>query len=132
MPKIISFAWTTAALLAGAKTCTRRNWDHDYARRFKKGDIVLAYDRSPRAGGKHVATIQLTEDPVYEDTFLAPENDYIAEGFKWFADHPEEALKLQRRGIELPIGKEAYNRWRERNGCEWVIRFQLLEVVGDA
>ena len=52
--KIISFAWTTEALLAGIKTCTRRDWNDDYARRFKNGEFCQAFDRNPRAGGKRV------------------------------------------------------------------------------
>lgn len=134
MPRIISFAWTTAALLAGAKTCTRRNWDHDYARRFKKGDVVLAYDRSPRAGGRHVATIQLTAVPVFEDTALAPDSDYAAEGFRWFEEHPDEYAKVLARGISLPIPFTRFIEWRTEfwNLQEWVVRFELVEVVRDA
>lgn len=50
--RIISFGWTWPALVAKSKTVTRWDWDEDYARRFHKGDIVLAYDRSPRLGGR--------------------------------------------------------------------------------
>lgn len=38
--KNISFAWTTDALLAGRKTCTCRDWERDYAERFKAGDLT--------------------------------------------------------------------------------------------
>jgi len=48
--KIISFAWTTEASLAGRKTATRRCWSEGYARRFKSGDLVQAYDRNPSGG----------------------------------------------------------------------------------
>lgn len=40
--RIISFAWTSPALLAGAKTVTRRDWDDSYARRFSAGELVAA------------------------------------------------------------------------------------------
>jgi uncharacterized protein YqfB (UPF0267 family) len=57
--KIISFAWTTPQLLAGKKTVTRRDWSDKYARQFRAGDLVQVYDKSPRAGGKRVAVIEI-------------------------------------------------------------------------
>jgi len=129
--RIISFAWTTAALLAGAKSVTRREWDHEYARRFRAGDVVLAYDRSPRAHGRHVATIQLTQAPTWEALGMMPDSDYEAEGFAWFERHPEELRKLEQRGIYLPVPFARFKKWRQENGAchEWVVRFKLLEVV---
>ena len=65
---IISFAWTTAALLAtwpdgsDAKTCTRRNWNDGYAKLFKAGTYIQGWDRSPRYGGHKVAIIMVTQD----------------------------------------------------------------------
>ena len=41
MSKIISFAWTTDALLQCKKTVTRRDWDDKYASRFKLARSVL-------------------------------------------------------------------------------------------
>ena len=68
--RIISFAWTTPALLAGAKTVTRRDWKGRHGMAFHEGDFVQAWDRSPRVGGKQVATIQLTESPYVSDIYL--------------------------------------------------------------
>jgi len=89
--KIISFAWTTPALLADPprKTVTRRNWKPEYAKRCKKGDLVAAYDKVPFHGGKHVATIQLTQDVYPEWSFWMPDEDYEVEGFAFFEEHPE-------------------------------------------
>ena len=56
---IISFAWTTAALLDGRKTVTRREWSDAHAAKFKPGDLVDAYDRSPRFKGKKVGVIRI-------------------------------------------------------------------------
>ena len=50
--KIISFAWTTPALLAGRKTVTRRDWSDRYALLFHADDFVAGYNRSPRHGGR--------------------------------------------------------------------------------
>jgi hypothetical protein len=33
----LSFAWTTPALIADRKSCTRRDWSADYAARFRDG-----------------------------------------------------------------------------------------------
>lgn len=81
--KIISFAWTTPALLAGRKTVTRRDWQLGYASGFHAGDLVAAYNRSPRHGGRQVATIRLTRAPYLESTKEAPPEDYEAEGLAY-------------------------------------------------
>ena len=86
---IVSFAWTTPALLAGRKTVTRRRWAHNYARRFYRQSVVQAYDKSQRVGGKRVALIYLTVTPYREAYSAMPDSDYEAEGFKFFEEQPE-------------------------------------------
>ena len=81
--KIISFAWTTDALLAGKKTVTRRDWDDRYARRFQAGDICAAYDKSPRFGGKKVAEIKLTTKPHKQWLHEVTDADEVLEGGLW-------------------------------------------------
>ena len=81
--KIISFGWTWPALLAEPplrKTVTRRDWNVEYALRFK-GDLIQAFDKSPRFGGKKIATIRLIRSPYNEPIDLMPDSDYEAEGF---------------------------------------------------
>lgn len=51
---IISFAMTVNAFLSGSKTVTRRFWKDKYAAKFHAGDIVDAYSKSPRNGGKKI------------------------------------------------------------------------------
>src|SRR3990167_3098984 len=87
--RIISFAETTPALLAGRKTCTRRAWKSSYARQFHFGARVLAYDKSPRAGGKPVAIIELSAWPVLSDKLRLPLplTDWEAEGFAYMEEH---------------------------------------------
>jgi len=89
--KIISFAWTTEALLAGKKSCTRRCWSYDYGERFKTGDIVQAYDKSPRFGGKQIAIIEITA-AYWEYLQDMPKSDLEAEGGLW--DTKEEFIAL--------------------------------------
>jgi len=129
--KIISFAYTTPALLAGRKTCTRRDWDAAYAARFHRGDLVRAYDRSPRFGGRHVADIVLTADPVLEPIAQMPASDYEAEGFAYLHEHAEALSRatVQRFGT---FAWEDFERWRQSGVQMWVVRFRLERVLGNA
>jgi hypothetical protein len=112
--KIISFAWTTTALLDGRKTVTRRRWTARHRRLFHEGDVVQAYDKAPFQGGKRVALIRLTCDPYQERLGAMPEADVQAEGGLWedkaafidlFGGDPDEVVT--------------------------VVRFEVVEVVGD-
>jgi hypothetical protein len=118
--KTISFAWTTAALLAGEKTVTRRDWKPQYAARFQEGDLLAAYDRQPRFGGKRVATIRLTQTPYLESTEYAPTQDYVAEGFKY----------LDERGILVDglTPPRLWRAWKLLPRELYVVRFRLVET----
>ena len=119
--RIISFHWTVEALLAGAKTVTRREWSEKYARSFKAGERVQAWDKSPRYGGKKVAVIELTQDPYQEYLDDAPASDFQAEGLQWMVDNNHD----------MPSGIPAYDFWecwQENNPLVWVVRFKLVEV----
>jgi len=116
--RIISFAHTTPALLAGRKTVTRRDWDDDYAARFRAGEVVKAYDRSPRFKGKWVATVQLVADPVLESTALMPDSDFESEGFAWME---ENGHRLWGR-----TPREHWDLWRQEPNTMWVVRFRLV------
>lgn len=126
--KIISFAWTTPALLAGAKTVTRRDWDDDYARRFTLGQEVLAYNRSPRHKGQAVARLRIVSVTKEWDRD-APDDDYEAEGFAWMEAHPESLPKADRGFYLGRVSRDAYDQWRRGSGWSWVCRFEVLEVL---
>jgi len=81
--RIISFAWTTPQLLNGLKTVTRRDWSATYASLFRAGDLVQAYDKNPRVGGKRVAIIRLTKDPYKERLGDITDAEEKAEGGMW-------------------------------------------------
>lgn len=129
---IISFAWTTCALLSGRKTCTRRDWTHDYARRFKAGALVQAYNRSPRAHGVEVATLRLTEAPVHQPLRLMSDVDYVAEGFDWMAANPASVPKtLDGAPFDHDtLGWPAFRAWQRSDDAMWVIRFELVAYHG--
>ena len=116
--KIISFAHTTPALVAGEKTVTRRDWKPSHAATFKKGEIVQAWDKSPRFGGKKIAEIKLTRAPYIESTAKAPDEDYAAEGFEYLA-----ARGALIDGI-API--TFWRLWRDDPRMMYVVRFELV------
>ena len=119
---VISFAWTTPALLAGHKTVTRRDWKESHARRFRAGDVLAAFNRQPRYGGRQVASIRLTQAPYLESTALAPEEDYEAEGLAWLAE----------RGFTVDGQTPLYlwAAWKRFKPTDlWVVRFKLLGLT---
>lgn len=123
MPRIISFAWTTPALVAGVKTCTRRAWAPQYARHIHAGDLMTAYDRNPRAHGIPVATIKITADPYLEQTRDAPPEDFEREGFRWLAEHGFTVDGL------TPDDLWAIWHSRANSSLMYVVRFELVEVT---
>jgi len=119
--KIISFAWTTPALVAGAKTVTRRDWKPRWAAGFRDGELVAAYDRQPRYRGKQVATIRLTRSPYRESTADAPAEDYLAEGFKYLT---EIGAKVDGHQPET-----LWRAWHLYPRDLFVVRFELVETT---
>ena len=130
--KIISFAWTTPALIARRKTVTRRDWNSDYARTFRNGDFVQAWNRSPRFRGEQVGVIQLTEAPYLEQSGDMPDADYEGEGFAYFDEHPD--LLPKGRGSVLTAGEsmlDSFNLWKASDEPLWVIRFKVVLLARD-
>lgn len=56
---ILSFAWTTPAILARVKTVTRRDYSDEQMAKFKHGDLADAYDKLPRARGNKIGAIRI-------------------------------------------------------------------------
>ena len=127
--KAISFAWTTPALLARAKSVTRREWPERYARQYHKGEQVLALNKSYYARGHAVAVIRLTDDPRLEPDLDAPDSDYEAEGFAYLAEHIDELPKAARGQVRMTLSRSAFDEWRRAGGFSWVIRFELTEIL---
>lgn len=117
--KFISFAWTTPALLAGHKTCTRREWSERWAQQFRADDRVSAYDRQPRFGGRQVAVIELIEHPYRQSTGEAPDSDWEAEGFAYL-----ESIGAKVDGMPPKV---LWRAWKLHPRMMWVVRFRLVE-----
>jgi len=122
--RIISFAYTWQAFLAGDKTVTRRRWKDRHASQFIRGLRVQAWDKSPRYSGKKIGVIELKlveKQPIIS----MPDSDYEAEGFG----------HMHRAGIEAPKASgfrdyswEEFNRWRRSGEVLWVVRFKDVET----
>lgn len=117
--RIISFGWTAIALLTGNKTVTRREWTESYAESFYKGEYLQAYEKSLRYVGKHIATIQLTNNPYKE--WSANCSDWHAEGFQFLTEH-----NIKSNGHSP---KEILADWQTNPRMLWVVRFQLLNIT---
>ena len=129
MSRILSFAWTTPAFVTGHKTCTRRNWKPRYADTFQAGEILQAWNKSPRcgAGAFRVGDIRLTEDVLLQRTADAPESDFQAEGFA-FLQKIGHTLALD-GGPHLTPG-DLWLSWKDApNVMRYVVRFQLLSLT---
>lgn len=123
--KTISFTWTAPALLAQAKTVTRRLWKPAHAARFDAGNFLLAYDKSPRAGGRPIALLRLTQAPYLEALAQMPDSDYEAEGFAWMALYPE---RVPRPSL---AATQEFERSRQSGGSMWVVRFTFISALLD-
>lgn len=118
---IISFGWTTPALLAGVKTVTRRDWSEKHAAHFKAGQIVDAWNTSPRnvRGNPHkIATIRITQDPYLSSNF--PSEDWDREGFEYL-----EGIGATLDG-DTPA--ELWHYWTHGRPSLYVVRFELVSL----
>lgn len=117
---IISFGWTTPALVAGHKTVTRRDWKQQHAAKFKAGMIVDAWNTSPRnvhMSPKKIATIRITRDPYIESSAdFYPDEE--AEGFWWLIENGHAETVAD-------IGES----WLSKPHPLYVVRFEVVEVL---
>lgn len=124
--RIISFGWTWPALLAeGAlqKTVTRRQWDAGYAMLFKVGELIQAYDKSPRFKGKKIATIKLLAAPYLENINKMPDSDYEGEGFAYLNAN----RYLLPKTMPYDVSRAGFEAWRKSGESFWVIRFERVK-----
>ncbi len=115
---IISFAWTTEALLAEVKKVTRRDWSKEYAAKFRSGTVHKAYNRQARFGGEKVGDVKLCLPPYPERTRDIPDDDFELEGFLYM-----EERELLIRG-RTP--REYFEALRKSDQVLFVVRFNLV------
>lgn len=114
--KIISCAWTTPAVEAHIKTCTRRGWPGHYAKQFHLGDMVQLYNKLPRCHGSLICLARLTADPILQSTAEAPETDWIAEGFQYLS-----SIGATVNGF---TPEQLWAQWHDKPELLWVVRFE--------
>lgn len=122
---IISFSWTTPALLAGQKTVTRRDWKPEHAAKFKAGQLLDAWNTTPRnvRGNPHkVAVIRLTQDPYLELSSEIPDADWYGEGFEYAMEHD---LRFERK----TTARQVWDFWKTSPHYQWVVRFEVVEYL---
>jgi hypothetical protein len=118
--KSISYAWTTGAVKARKKICTRRKWSADYAARFHAGEKVLALNRNYRIGGSPFGMVQLTADPKQERTGTMTEQDFIDEGLAW--------MEAQGIMIQGKTPRQFFDDWKALDEAVYKIEFEILEI----
>lgn len=126
--KIISFGYTTAPLLAGRKTITRRDWNDEYALKFRPNEIVQAYDKSPRFGGKKIGEVKINWiDKLHPRNM--PDSDYEEEGFAWLDENPEFIHKnfIFRDGTKDMF--KYFRMWRRFGKSSWAIKFEPIFLL---
>lgn len=116
--KEISFNWTVTAFLAGVKTVTRRDWKDSYAKTFKKGEFVAAYDKQRRFGGKRIGIIKLTKDPYKQSTAGLTDDDWYEEGM--------HVLEGEGKLIDGLHPGMFWFRWMAEPKDVWVIHFEMV------
>lgn len=129
---IQSESLTWPAVVAQAKTVTRRNWKPSTAAWYRKGRIFDAYDKVSFHGGVRVARCQCTHDTYQECLGDMPDDDWAGEGFKWMNEHPL-AIPEKAREHLWSLGDcsfEGFIAWRStfQYRAFYVCRFVVIEV----
>jgi hypothetical protein len=120
---LISFAWTSAALLAGAKTVTRRDeWTAAHAEHFRPEQLVDAWDRLPRVkGAKKIAVIRVRRAPYRERSDAIAPDQWHAEGFAWMQAYGSSDDVV--RASRIWLG------WKQHPVELYVLEFELVSTI---
>lgn len=127
---IMSFAYTTPALLALQKTVTRRDWTSQHAAKFTPGMIVDAWNYSPRmvkCNPHKVAEIEIvsiTPHPVA----AMPDTDYKEEGFE-FLDTAGIPCTLLPKWANCRTWRQYFDIWKTDLSTLYVVRFLPILIL---
>lgn len=125
------FVWLTPALLAGAKTCIRVEWDERDVMAYRPGDLVEVFDHSPRNGGRAIATVRIVGEPALQPMREMPSTDYEAEGWAWMHKHPKAAPSrvFGKKNQRQAFSRARFDEWSRQPYSRWVVRFRLVRVL---
>jgi len=117
----LSMALVTASFVNEQKGVTRRSWTDSHARKFKKGNQIKVYNKSPRNHGEVVGYAEILEWPYRERTGVRKVDElYVDEGFKFLDDQYN------------PIGRPLYDltkKWIKDNLEYWVLEIEPTEIL---
>lgn len=122
---IISFAWTTPAVVMREKCVTRRDWAAKTIQQFEHAAmtvaLVEAWDKSPRFGGKCFGKVRILEVIAKEDSRTIPVSAWEEEGF-----HVLTPLGAK---IGKSTARDVWLFWlHENDQDQTVVRFELAEL----
>lgn len=121
----IAFAWTMPALLARAKTVTRRDWKDATVKRFPAGQWVWAIDSTYRQNKR--ALIEIAGTPEKQLTAFLPESEWVAEGFEWIREQARqggaEKASLAARALRI------WDGWTDAPEMLWRVPICVVAVV---
>lgn len=115
----ISFAWTTPAYVAKVKLCTRREWEANYARSWKSGEVFYGLDRDRRYFGKEIGVSRMDGAPEY--TNALPPEDYKLEGFEY--------LDMLGAKVNKHTPREHWDLWAAEMAADPEIRFWVIRYT---
>lgn len=122
---IISFAWTTPAVVLGEKCETRRDWTpatiKSVRKAMEKGELVDAFSKSARFGGKAFGKVRILKLVEDEDSSTIKAPSWRAEGF-----HVLQAIGSK---IGKSSAADVWKFWLEENtDRQTVVHFELVEL----
>lgn len=118
--RILSFAWTTQAFLEGRKTVTRRKWTQCC---MHPGELVQAYDRNPRAGGKCIGIIKILSVSREPLANIRQPGEMEKEGYS----DPERHIEVEPDEF-IKQWKKNYPGYNEQD-LLWRLEFEVVSVV---
>jgi len=118
------------AFVARRKSVTRRTWSGKTAAQYYKGLTFQAFDTAPFRGGRKIGEARVTADPFRQRLSLAPDEDYEAEGFAYFHEHPNLIPARAAKEVWAQEGCSfaAFDRWRQTDAEVWVCPFEITKI----
>lgn len=127
---IISFGWTTPALLAGVKTVTRRDWNDKHAQQWidRIGTIADAWNASPRVVSKQPHPIAKIRIESVLLTAQYPDEDFELEGLRWLDEHGIWMPDTTRKDFRIKPAA-FWNQWRAERPMLYRVAFEVVEYL---
>jgi len=93
---------------------------------FKKGEIIAAYDKQRRFGGRKIGLIKLTQTPYKQSTAELTEEDWFDEGMHVLESEGKTFPSRTGNPKDVESPTEFWERWKSEPKELWVIRFKIV------